>query len=337
MSEGENPRADPWTQAPERSSPPAEEASTGGQWPQAVLEKVLLESVREQRRARRWGIVFKSLLFVYLFALLFAYLADRWSDVGIGAGRHTALVEVEGVIAAEQDASADRVVGGLRAAFEDDRTAGVIVRVNSPGGSPVQAGYIYEEIRRLRAKYPDTPLYAVITDICASGGYYVAAAADRIFANRASLVGSIGVRTDGFGFVEAMRKLGVERRLLTAGENKGFLDPFSPLKDEEVEHLQSMLDELHQQFIGVVREGRGERLRDADELFSGLIWTGERSVELGLVDGLASAGEVARDVIGEEKIRDFTLRDDLLRRIVDRIGLVLVREIGAWMATPTLR
>jgi protease-4 len=261
-------------------------------------------------------------------ALLFISLPGDWLDLG-DSGRHTALVDIKGVIAAGSDAGADRIIGGLRAAFDSEDTAGVILRINSPGGSPVQAGYINDEIRRLREKHPETPVYAVIADVCASGGYYIAAAADRIYADKASIVGSIGVLMNGFGFVDAMGKVGVERRLFTAGGNKGLLDAFSPLEDEEVSHVQGMLDNIHDQFKDVVRRGRGDRLSEDSPVFSGLIWTGEQGVKLGLVDELASAGFVAREVIGEDKVVDFTPRRPLLDSIARRIGASMGESVAA--------
>jgi len=211
----------------------------------------------------------------------------------------------------------------LQEAFKDKNTQGVVLRINSPGGSPVQAGQINDEIRRLRAKYPNTPLYAVVEDICASGGYYVAAAADKIFVNESSIVGSIGVLMDGFGFAGVLDKLGVERRLLHAGENKGFLDPFSPMVPEQQQHAQSMLDAIHAQFIKVVREGRGERLKDAPELFSGLMWTGQRSIDLGLADALGSVEYVAREIVKAEELVDYTPRENLAERVAKRFGATL--------------
>jgi len=295
-------------------------------WQQDLIERLALQASVEQRRTRRWGVFFKSLLFVYLFTLLYLYFPG---DLDTGsAKRHTALVELKGVIAPDEDANADNVVAGLRAAFEDDNSVAVILSINSPGGSPVQAGYINTEIRRLREKYPDKPLYAVVADICASGGYYVAAAADEIYADKASIVGSIGVRMDGFGFVEAMKKLGIERRLLTAGEHKDFLDPFQPARESDIRHVQSLLDDIHQQFIDTVREGRGERLKETPELFSGLVWTGEQALELGLVDGLGNAGYVAREVIGEETIVDYTPEEDIWQRVSKRFGTALGEGIG---------
>src|SRR5215831_14896989 len=244
----------------------AEPNTSEPNWERQVLEKVALAAIQEQRRARYWGIFFKLLAFIYLFALLF--IGMGWiAKKDTGHGKHTALVEVKGVISADSNASADIITGGLQEAFKDKRTQGVILRINSPGGSPVQAGYINDEVRRLRAKYPDIPLYAVIEDICASGGYYIAVAADKIYVDKASIVGSIGVLMDGFGFTGTMEKLGVERRLLTAGENKGFLDPFSPLNAKQKDYAEKLLADVHRQFIDVVRRGRGKRLKESPELF----------------------------------------------------------------------
>ena len=305
------------------------EAQTDSTWSQEVLSRLAFSALNEQRRARRWNIFFRSLLFAYLFLILFLiFLPPEEAATRLTTTKHTALVEVRGVIADDADASADNVVTGLRAAFEDKHSAGVIVRINSPGGSPVQAGYINDEIRRLRDKYPDKPVYAVVTDICASGGYYVAAAADEIYADKASIVGSIGVLMSSFGLVEAMDKLGIERRLLTAGENKGFLDPFSPSKDADVAHARRLLQTIHQQFIDVVKEGRGERLKEDETMFSGLIWTGEQSLEMGLIDGLGSSSYVAREIIGAEKIVDYTPSPDYLERFAGRLGASAAAVLG---------
>lgn len=294
-----------------------EPAASGGQaeWEGKLLNRFAFEVLREQRTARRWGIFFKFALLAYIAGI--SILSWRGTAPGafVGAEHITALVEVKGLIAADLPAGADSVVTGLRAAFEDERTKGVVVRINSPGGSPVQAGYINDEIHRLRQKYPGIPVYAVIQDICASGGYYVAVAADEIYADKASIVGSIGVRMDGFGFVDALEKLGVERRLLTAGEHKAFLDPFSPLKEGEVAHVSGLLEEIHRQFVNTVKRGRGDRLKAGTDLFSGLVWTGERSLELGLVDALGSASYVAREIVGAEDIVDFSPRQNVLEQI----------------------
>ena len=289
-------------------------------WERKTLEKLAFSALQEQRRARQWGILFKTLTFAYLFILLFMFTG--WFSRGDGpvGGKHTALIEMNGVIASHGEVSAEKVIGGLQEAFKDKNTKGIILRINSPGGSPVQAGYIYDEIRRLRAKHPDIPVYAVVEDICASGGYYVAAAADKIYVDKASIVGSIGVLMDGFGFTGTMEKLGVERRLLTAGENKGFLDPFSPISAKQKEFAQTMLKEIHQQFIQAVRQGRGKRLKETPEMFSGLFWSGETSIAMGLSDGLGSTEYVAREVIKAEELVDFTLQEGFAERFAKRLG-----------------
>ena len=292
---------------------------------QALVNKIATEAITEQRRARRWSVFFKLFIVGYISIFTVSYLVGGWDGVSMGGEKHTALIDISGVISADSQANADFIVSGLRAAFEDKNTAGIILRINSPGGSPVQAGYVNNEIYRLRAEYPDIPFYSVITDVCASGGYYIAAAADKIYADKASVVGSIGVIMSGFGFVDTIEKLGVERRLLHAGENKGFLDPFSPLKPEEVDHVETLLADIHQQFVDVVKKGRGEKLVNDEKIFSGLIWTGEQSLEIGLVDELASAGYVAREVIGEEEIVNFTTSDDLLDRLAKRVGATMAR------------
>ena len=248
--------------------------------------------MREQRVSRRWGLFFRGCLLIYA-AIVLAVSFD-WSWLAASGERHTALVSLEGVIEARGAVNAEQAIGSLQAAFKDHNTAGVILRINSPGGSPVQAGMIHDEILRLRALYPAVPVHAVVEDVCASGGYYVAVAADRIHVDRASLIGSIGVLMNGFGFTDAMQKLGIERRLITAGSNKGFLDPFLPVGAEQRAHAQQMLEEIHAQFIGVVKQGRGERLKSAPDLFSGLVWTGERSLALGLADDLGTVGSVER-------------------------------------------
>src|SRR5438128_1106102 len=254
-------------------------------WERELITKLAADALVEQRRRRRWGIFFKLLTFAYVTFLLIV-LVD-WSSRGdlTGGKKHTAMVELSGLIAPGTDASAEKVTASLQAAFKDKNTQGVVIRINSPGGSPVQAQTIYDEMRRLRKKYPEIPLYAVVEDICASGGYFVAAGADRIYVSKSSLVGSIGVIMNGFGFTGLMDKVGVERRLITSGENKAFLDPFSPLQEKHREFAQKLAGEIHQQFIAVVREGRGKRLKEGPDTFSGLIWSGEKSIELGLADG----------------------------------------------------
>ncbi len=250
--------------------------------------------------------------------------------------QHTALGELAGVIADGEEASADNIVSGLRAAFENNNSAAVILRINSPGGSPVQASYINREITRLREMHPEKPIYAVVTDICASGGVFAAVATDKIYADKASIVGSIGVRMDGFGFVDAMEKLGVERRLMTAGEHKGLLDPFQPENEFEKQHIQSLLDEIHQQFIDVVVEGRGDKLAKDKNMFSGLFWTGEQALELGLVDGFGSASYVAREVVGVEDIQDYTFREDIFQRFAKRLGTAMVEPVIKALTYPVL-
>lgn len=306
-------------------------------WERKVLEKVALAAIDEQRRARRWGIFFKLLGFAYLTAVLMTIV--DWEAVqpeGEG-GKHTALVEMQGVIQAKGDVNADDVVSALQAAFDDKRAAGVILRINSPGDSPVQAGIITDEIARLRVKHTDKPLYVVVEDICASGGYYVAAAADKIYVDKASIVGSIGVLMDGFGFTGSMDKLGVERRLLTAGENKGFLDPFSPQNERHKLHAQGMLDDIHRQFIEVVRKGRGARLKETPDMFSGLMWTGAKSVELGLADDFGTVDSVARDVIKAEEIRDYTVKPNFAEKFARRFGADMAAGLGRALTNFSVR
>ncbi len=305
-------------------------------WEREVIEKLATAALREQRIARRWGIFFKLLTFGYLTVLLLLVLNLRLED-GITTGKHTSLVEIVGVIDATGEASADRVTTALQNAFKDKNTQGVILRINSPGGSPVQAGIIYDEIRRLRGLYPNVPMYAVVEDLCASGGYYVAAAADRIYVDKASIVGSIGVLMDGWGFTGTMEKLGVERRLLTAGENKGFLDPFSPVDPKQKQHAQTMLNEIHQQFIDVVRKGRGKRLKETPDMFSGLMWTGAKSVELGLSDAFGNVDYVAREVIKAEDIVDYTEKASLTERFAKRFGATMASTLARMFTQPEAR
>ena len=292
----------------------------GGDWERSVLEKLAFSALQEQRKSRNWGILFKTLTLTFLFMVLFTALGWLGKKETKTASHHTALVELRGVIDASGRASADKMISGLQEAFKDSKTQGVILRINSPGGSPVQAGYINDEIGRLRKLYPKIPLYAVVEDICASGGYYVAVAADKIFVDKASLIGSVGVLMDGFGFTGTMEKLGVERRLLAAGANKGFLDPFSPLSESQKAYAQQMLGEIHQQFIKVVRNGRGSRLKETPDMFSGLVWTGEKSLELGLADNYGSMEYVAREVIKAEDIVDYTPEDNLAEKFARRLG-----------------
>ena len=288
-------------------------------WERATIEKLAFAALKEQRQARYWGIFFKLMTLAYVtFIMVMAF--DWRGEDGITGGKHTALVTLEGVIESKGDASADRITGALQSAFEDKNTQGVIMRINSPGGSPVQSGIINDEIRRLRTLFPNIPFYVVVEDICASGGYYVAAAADKIYVNKASLVGSIGVLMNGFGFTGVMDKLGVERRLITAGENKGFLDPFSPVEAKQKEFAQVMINDIHQQFIEVVKKGRGKRLKETPETFSGLIWTGQRSIEMGLADDFGTVELVARDVIKAKDVIDYTQKANIAERFAKRFG-----------------
>lgn len=306
-------------------------------WQKDVLETIATEGLKEQKRTRRWGIFFKLLTFTYLFVLLALFYPATDSGHGAKKGdKHTALVNLKGIITPGSDASADKIITALRKAFEHKDTAGVILRINSPGGSPVQSGYIYDEILRLREKHPNTPMHAVITDICASGGYYVAAAAEKIYADQASIVGSVGVRMDNFGFVEAMKKLGIERRTLTAGENKALLDPFAPVDPKVNKHLQKLLANVHDQFIFAIKQGRGDRLKEVEGMFSGLIWTGDQSVEIGLVDELASSSQVARDIIGAEQIVDFTLQPDLFERFSKAVSTQMANILLEMTVSPQL-
>jgi len=294
---------------------------TVSNWERETLEKLVFATVQERRRARRWSIFFKlSFLAVALLALWAYY------DFNIGGGdvenlgRHTALIEINGEIEAEGSGAADTVIPSLNKAFSDPGSAAVVLRIDSPGGSPVQAGIIVDEIQRLKRGYPDKPLYVVVDEICASGGYYIAAAADRIYVNKASIVGSVGVLMDSFGFTGTMEKLGIERRLMTAGENKGFLDPFSPQSAKHREHAQEMLNEIHQQFIAVVRAGRGKRLKETPETFSGLYWTGARAVDMGLADAFGTVDTVARDIVKAEDIVDYTAHEGLPERVLKKFG-----------------
>ncbi len=302
-------------------------------WEREILEKIALEGIKEQRSRRRWGIFFKFLGFAYLTFILAVTLDWGVSTDQLDGKKHTALVDVSGEIQSHGDASADRIIASLQAAFEDKATAGIVLRINSPGGSPVQAGIVNDEIGRLRGLHPDVPLYAVVEDMCASGGYYVAAATEKIYVNKASIVGSIGVLMDGFGFTGTMDKLGVERRLMTAGENKGFMDPFSPQNAAQQAHVQVMLNEIHQQFIEVVRKGRGNRLKENSEMFSGLMWSGSKSIELGLADDYGTLDSVARDVIKAEDIRDYTVKANFAEKLAKQFGADVADSATRALAT----
>ncbi|MFZ2162867.1 MAG: S49 family peptidase [Sideroxyarcus sp.] len=310
-------------------------------WERGVLEKLAMSAIQEQRRARHWGIFFKVLTFGYLFLILFLFMGWVGGKVdGKLSGKHTALIDLNGVISAESNANADNLIGSLQDAFKDKNTAGIIMRCNSPGGSPVQAGLVNDEIRRQRTLHPEIPLYVVVEDMCASGGYFIAAAADKIYVNNASIVGSIGVLMDGFGFTGSMQKLGVERRLMTAGDNKGFMDPFSPRNPKHEEFTKKLLADIHQQFIGVVKQGRGKRLKETPEMFSGLFWTGDKAIQMGLADATGSVDSVARDVLKEENIVDFTTREGFADRLAKKLGAGVASAFpgfGAQMGGYTLR
>ena len=307
-------------------------------WEREVLEKVLMASLDEQRRARLWGIFFKSLLMVYLAVALWLGARPFMDKHGGGDGKgHTAVIDVAGMIAPGQPASAENIMQGLRTASEDPGTKGIVLRMNTPGGSPVQSAYVYDEIRRIKKLKPELPIHAVVADMCASGGYYIASAVDKIFVNNASVVGSIGVIMGNFGFVEAMNKLGVERRVMTAGAHKAILDPFSPVDEVAKAHMQVLLESVHKQFIDAVKQGRGERLKETPDMFSGLVWTGTEGIKLGLADEIGDLRHVAEDVIGAKKTVNFTPDQDLLERISHRfgasLGLALKSALEATLAT----
>ncbi len=309
----------------------SEEPVRDSGWERELVEKLSTASLNEQRRTRRWNIFFKLLFFSYIFFLLYLAMQDSQLADASRAKQHTAVVEVDGLISDATKASADNIIEGLRDAFEDDKTRGVVLRINSPGGSPVQSDYVYREIKRLRALHKDIPVHAVIVDVGASGAYYIASAADNIYVNPSSIVGSIGVLMNGFGFTGAMEKLGVERRLLTAGESKGMLDPFTPLQEDEVAHVKELLNNIHQQFIGAVKEGRGERIKDDPQLYTGKFWTGEQSIELGLSDAIGDVDYVAREVIKVEDVVNYTPKPDFLKRFADRLGASMANVLGERM------
>ncbi len=315
-------------QEPETLPPP--------NWEREVLEKLVLEGIREQRRARRWSIFFRFLFFAYLTAVTLS-VWQPWAELAEPGGKITAKVEVKGILLEESPTSAEILIKGLKRAFSEPRAQGILLQLNSPGGSPVQADYVYEAIRKLKAKKPKLPVIAVVTDVCASGCYYIASAADKIYVSPSSVIGSIGVVMNGFGFVEAIAKLGIERRLMTSGEHKALLDPFSPVKPEEKAHVEGLLKEVHRQFIEAVKQGRGERLKDDPKLFSGLVWTGSQSVELGLADGIGDVDTVAEEVIGAGKVVDFTPQEDVFVRLARKLGASLGETLVRLLAGGTLR
>ena len=298
-------------------------------WERRALEALANDIVVERRRARRWSIFFRLATLAVVAVIALGLLGIPGKHGAICLDRCTALVDVDGEIDRDGRASAEIVIGGLRAALDHPGTRGVVLRINSPGGSPVQAGQINEEAVRLRKLHPGTSIHAVVEEMAASGGYYIAAAAEKVYVDKASLVGSIGVIMDGFGFVGTLDKLGVERRVLSAGENKAFLDPFAPLSDRHRDYAQTMLADIHRQFIDAVRAGRGARLRETPETYSGLVWNGERAVELGLADAVGTVESVARDVIGAEQVIDFTPKEDLANRFARRLGAAAGRQVLA--------
>lgn len=297
-------------------------------WQKDVIEKLAMSGLKEQRAARRWGIFFKGLTFIYLFVILAYALGWVVKEGKSVTGGHTALIDVAGVIMPGGQVNAETFIASLADAYDSKGTKGIILRINSPGGSPVQAGIINEEIKRQRQLHPKIPVYAVVEDICASGGYYIAAAADKIYVDKASIVGSIGVLMDGYGFTGVMEKIGVERRLLTAGKNKAMLDPFSPVNPEHEAYAQTMLNDIHEQFKTVVREGRGKRLNETSDTFSGLFWSGEESIKIGLADALGSTDYVAREVIKQKQIVDFTYQETFADRFAKRLGASIAKHIG---------
>jgi protease-4 len=303
---------------------------------EATLETVARALLQDRRSERRWRVFFRLAWLGIVLALLWGLLASR-NHMAAPGGPHTALVEVRGEIAPDTEASAERIVAALKNAFEDKAAQAIVLRINSPGGSPVQAGIVNDEIKRLKAKH-NKKVYAVVEEICASGAYYIAVAADEIYVDKASLVGSIGVLMDGFGFTGTMEKLGVERRLLTAGENKGMLDPFSPQNEKQTAYAKAMIDQIHLQFITVVKEGRGAKLKDSKEMFSGLFWNGDEAIKLGLVDKVGNLDFIAREVIKAEEIIDYTTHDNLAERFAKRFGAAIgYGAIKALRELPALR
>lgn len=293
-----------------------------------LFEQVITNLQDEQRKSRRWGIFFKLLMLLLFVFWLLGALALSSAATMKPEGPYASIIEINGMIAATQDASADNIITALRDAFDDEQVLGVVLRINSPGGSPVQSGYVYDEIKRLK-EIRDLPVYAVIVDLGASGAYYIAAAADEIYADKASLVGSIGVVGSGFGFTGAMKKFGIERRLYTSGDHKGFLDPFSPENPEEKKFWKGVLKVTHNQFIEQVRLGRGDRLKETPDMFSGLVWSGEQAVEMGLIDGLSSTSQLVRTKFNTEEMVNFTRQPDPWESLVQKLGA----SIGAGLAT----
>ena len=322
----------------QKDSPLKAESSRESGWEREVIEKLAFAAITEQTRTRRWSVFFKSLLFLYLVVVFgLAMYPKIKTGIGTAGDDHTAVIDVVGMIAEDKEANAASIIESLRDAVKDPHTKGIILHSNSPGGSPVQSSYVYEEIKKIKKAHPKLPIYAVVSDICASGCYYIASASDKIFVNPSSLIGSIGVLMDGFGFVDVMQKVGVERRLLTAGAHKAMLDPFSPPKEDETKYMQGLLDQVHQQFIGAVKAGRGDRLKETPDMFSGLVWTGEAGVKLGVADGFGNDDHVAKDIIGAEKLVDFTQQGRLIDKIAGKLGASFGQAIGSLIQAPSLR
>ena len=314
------------------------EPSRQSGWEREIVEKLAFAAVKEQTRARRWNVFFKSLFFVYLFAIFGISIYPKVKKNFDGdSSHHTAVIGVTGVIAEDKDANAADIIKSLREAVKDGQTKGIILHSNSPGGSPVQSNYVYEEIRNIKKEHPSLPIYAVVSDICASGCYYIASASDKIFVNPSSLIGSIGVIMDGFGFVDIMQKVGVERRLLTAGTHKAMLDPFSPPKSDETQFMQDLLNQVHQQFINAVKTGRGDRLKETPDMFSGLVWTGEAGVKLGVADAYGNDDYVAKNIIGAEKLVIYKQEANLLDKMAGKLGASFGSALGKLITRPSLR
>lgn len=320
--------------APSTTATPAPEFVPG--WERQTLERLAMANLQEQQTARRWKNGFRLAWLVFVVVVV-GLLFSRNAPSGDTSQPHTAMVAIKGEIGAEGEASAENAMAAMRSALEDSGSQALVLLINSPGGSPVQAGLINDEIHRLK-KLHNKPVYAVVEESCASAAYYIAAAADQIYVDKASIVGSIGVLMDGFGFTGLMDKLGIERRLMTAGENKGFMDPFSPQTEAQRKHAQAMLNQIHQQFIAVVKQGRGERLKETPDMFSGLFWTGQQAVDMGLADGLGSLDSVARDVVKAEDVIDYTRHENVAERLVKRFGAALGEgAVQAMRRVPGLR
>jgi protease-4 len=317
---------------------PKTNPSPNGHWERDIIEKVALAAITEQTKARRWSVFFRSLLFLYILVFFGVSMYPKIKqNMGGSGSQHTAIIDVTGVIAEDKEANAADIIDSLRDAVKDENTKGIILHSNSPGGSPVQSNYVYEEIRNIKKEHPNLPIYAVVSDICASGCYYIASASDKIFVNPSSLIGSIGVIMDGFGFVDAMQKIGVERRLLTAGSHKAMLDPFSPPKADETRYMQELIDQVHQQFITAVKTGRGDRLKETPDMFSGLVWTGEAGIKIGVADAYGNDDFVAKTIIGAEKQVDYTQKTSFIDKMTSKLGASFGQALGSLLLTPSLR